>query len=124
MYGVILIVIGAVSGLFGLAALSAPTVFFETIPGLAMMGGYNVHLVRDVGLALLASGAVMAWGGWRRDAALAAAGALWPVLHALFHLQLWTARGLALDVVFWFDLAAVFLPNALAVWAILRLRDA
>lgn len=120
----LLLLIGAVTALAGLIALAAPAWFFETVPGLAMMGPFHVHLVRDVGLTLLASGLVMGWGGARRDWRLAAAGALWPMLHMLFHLQLWLARGAPLDAIFLFDLIALFIPSVLVVMAILSLRRA
>ncbi|MCB9972649.1 MAG: hypothetical protein H6847_14155 [Hyphomonas sp.] len=86
-----------------------------------MMGPFSVHFIRDVGLAYLAGGAILITGGALADRRLALAGALWFVLHALFHLQIWVHRGLPFDHIFWFDLFAVIAPSFLALVSGLKL---
>ena len=118
---IVLATIGAFSVGMGVFAFVGPSEFYETIPGLAAMGAYNVHLVRDVGLALIASGATMTVGAWRRNRELALAGAAWPVLHAVLHLALWVGRGFALDAIAAFDLLIVIVPAILAAACVNRL---
>ena len=72
---------------------AAPDWYLAT-PGVAATGPFNPHFVRDIGLAFLASGAMLLAGarGGRR-AMLALAGAAWPALHGLFHIWEWIADG-------------------------------
>lgn len=105
-------------GLTGLFILAMPETFYALVPGLSAMGPFNSHFVRDVGLAFLASGALLGWGARTGAAAVALAGVLWPLLHAVFHVQVWSHRGFPFDGIFAFDLAAVILPPFLALLAI------
>lgn len=84
-------------GLTGLFILSLPETFYALVPGLAAMGPFNSHFVRDVGLAFLASGGSLGWGARTGVAAIAIAGVLWPLLHAIFHVQVWSHRGFPFD---------------------------
>ena len=45
----------------------APHAWYERTPGVAMMGPFNLHFIRDVALAYLASAAALGWGAWKRD---------------------------------------------------------
>jgi hypothetical protein len=120
-----LLVLGALWCLTGTFAFAQPELFYSLVPGLASMGAYNMHFVRDVGLAFFASGAALLWGTWHREKAMALAGASWPFLHALFHLQVWAHRGFPLDLVFAFDLLAVMAPAVLAVvWLLTKSKAA
>lgn len=109
-----MIALGALNVVTGLYILAAPGAFYDNTPGLALMGPFNPHFVRDVGLAFLASGSAVALGAWRRVWAAAMAGAIWPSLHGLFHIQIWAHRGLPFDEAFAFDLVAVIAPAAAA----------
>ncbi|HPE46771.1 MAG TPA: hypothetical protein PLR76_00165 [Hyphomonas sp.] len=113
--------VGGVSAAIGVVIFNAPQAFYDAVPGLDLMGPYNVHFIRDVSLAYLASGAMLIAGGVLLDRRLALAGTLWFVLHALFHWQIWLHRGLPFDYIFWFDLFAVIIPSFLALLASLRL---
>jgi hypothetical protein len=84
-------------GLTGLFILSLPETFYALVPGLAAMGPFNSHFVRDVGLAFLASGGSLGWGARTGVAAIAIAGVLWRLLHAIFHVQVWSHRGFPFD---------------------------
>ena len=94
----------------GFQIFFAPEFFYNTVPGVSMMGPYNVHFIRDAGLAYAASGALLVLGWRRADYTLALAGALWPCLHALFHLQMWIARGVPADLVALVNLVGIQLP--------------
>jgi hypothetical protein len=106
----------------GVAIFVNPTGFHDHIPGLKMMGPYNEHFIRDVGLAFLASGGATAWGAYRGRPGVVIAGLAWPLLHAGFHLQVWAHRGFPLDHIFAFDMSALIVPPGLALLAILRLQ--
>ena len=107
----------------GLFIFLAPMAFYKTTPGVEMMGPFNLHFIRDAGLAYLASGLALGWGSWRRDRSLAIAGALWPALHALFHVQVWIARGIPLDFVALVNLVGIQLPAWLALFLAMRLTE-
>jgi hypothetical protein len=77
----------------GLIMLAFPAAWAGWVVHLAAPDHRHVHFIVDIGLAFAASGAAMVWGS-RKDAAVwAAAGAVWPVLHGLFHVVEWTADG-------------------------------
>ncbi|HLJ70838.1 MAG TPA: hypothetical protein VKU03_05935, partial [Roseiarcus sp.] len=107
----------------GLLMLAAPLRWYGLVPGVAATGPFNHHFVIDIALAYLASGAAMAAGfrEGRRAAAFALAGAIWPALHAVFHIAEWLADGFPADAM---DAAAQilgvvlvgFLGAGLAVW--------
>jgi len=89
-----------------------------------MMGPFNTHFVRDVGLAYPANGAVLFWAGVKRHRAVALAGSAWFVLHALFHIQIWAHRSFTFDHIFLFDLLMVIGLAAITVLAALSLPKA
>ena len=117
MIRVSLIGLGILWVLTGMFIFANPLGFCESVPGLKLMGPFSVHFIRDPGLAFIASGGVLTWGGVTGSRALALAGIAWPSLHALFHIQIWSHRGFPLDSIFAFDLFAVIGPPALALLA-------
>lgn len=119
----LLMIVGLLWLATGIWIFADPQGFFERTPGLAMMGPYSVHFIRDVGLAFVASGVAATFGARRRDRSLAFAGAGWPFLHALFHIQIWSHRGFPLDTIAAFDFIAVIAPAFLAVTLAWRLTD-
>lgn len=121
MIRALLIGLGSIWSLMGLYVFAAPEAFYQNTPGLSMMRPFSVHFLRDVGLAFLASGGATVWGAWHRVRTVALAGAAWPILHALFHLQIWGHRGFPFDAVFAFDVAAVITPAMLAIALALQL---
>ena len=110
----LLLVLGVLWATTGVVIFADPQGFYDRTPGLALMGPFSVHFIRDVGLAFLASGVVACVGAWTRNRRLALAGVAWPGLHALFHIQIWHHRGFPLDHIAAFDLSAVILPAFLA----------
>lgn len=121
MIRALLIGLGAIWCATGVYIFAAPETFYETMPGLSMMGPFSGYFIRDVGLAFLTSGAATGYGAWRRVRGIALAGAAWPFLHALFHLHIWAHRGFPLDAIFAFDVAAVITPAILAFALAVRL---
>ena len=102
---------------FGLTALYLfffPVVFYENTPGLAAMGPYNLHFIRDVSFAFFVSGAALGYGVRVGLRELAMFGAAWPLLHAFFHLYIWAHRGFPFDVVWASDLTLVVIPGIAA----------
>ncbi len=91
-----LAVIGVFNIFNGLFMLIVPAAWFGRVIGDMPMGMMDTHFIRDVGFAYLASGTGLLLGLRRGTAAaaFALAGAVWPVLHALFHLTLWMTNGI------------------------------
>ncbi|MBC7636398.1 MAG: hypothetical protein H7251_12425 [Acetobacteraceae bacterium] len=105
----------------GVSIVADPPGFYDRTPGLVMMGPYSVHFIRDVGLAFIAAGTATVVGAWQYNRRLALAGAGWPFLHTLFHLQIWSHRGFPIDGIAAFDFIAVIAPAFLAVMLAARL---
>ncbi|MEO0982542.1 MAG: hypothetical protein AAFX03_07805 [Pseudomonadota bacterium] len=105
----------------GVFMFAAPLAWYEATPGVSMMGPFNQHFVRDVGLVFIASAAGLALGAARdnRDAALI--GAAWPAMHAVFHIVIWVGRGAPADLVAAVNLFGIQAPAWLALWAAARL---
>ena len=118
-----LIFIAAFYVAFGAYIFIAPMSFYTRTPGVEMLGPFSVHFIRDAGLAYFAGGAVILSGALRFNRSLAIAGALWPCLHALFHLQMWIARGFPADLVALVNLFGIQLPAWLALYLAWRLRS-
>lgn len=109
--------------LFGLAflanalfMLAAPQSWYQTIEGVPNTGPYNVHFVRDIGMAYLTQAVLLFWAAWRIERAfpLVLAVALFLGLHALLHF--WDIAEERLPVShLLIDLPGVFLPAVLAL---------
>ena len=113
------------SGLYLLTAVYmfvAPQAFYDSTPGVAMMGPFNTHFIRDAGLAFLTSGGALLWGTLNQNRAVAVFGAVWPCLHAVFHVWVWIARGLPFDFIALVNLVGIQLPAWLALFAATKLQ--
>ena len=119
-----LIGLGVLWILTGISIFADPMRFYEIVPGLKLMGPFNMHFIRDVGLAFVASGGALAWGAHVSAQRMIYAGLAWPSLHALFHIQIWGHRGFPLDGIFAFDLGAVIGPPLLALLAVWKFGPA
>ena len=82
-----------------------------------MMGPFNLHFIRDIALIYLLASAAFVWALQKNNQTAAYVGAAWPAMHALFHIQIWMARGFPLDEVAAVNLAGIQLP----AWATLYL---
>ncbi|HTT97583.1 MAG TPA: hypothetical protein VMF58_06000 [Rhizomicrobium sp.] len=108
----------------GLFMLFAPDQWFAAVPGVPVP--FNPHFVMDIGMAYIASGVGLALGARAGlvSAVLACAGAAWPVLHALIHIDGWMMHGFPTDmrVALSETVGVVGLATAGAVLALLRLK--
>src|SRR5450432_1447984 len=93
----LLALIGLANIANGLFMLFAPDQWFASVPGVPVP--FNPHFVMDIGMAYIASGAGLAFGSRMRrtSAVIACAGAAWPVLHALIHIDGWLMHGFPAD---------------------------
>jgi len=106
----------------GLATLIwfAPMQWYETTPGVAMMGPFNLHFIRDAALTYLVSGAAMFWGTWKSDKTALVIGAAWPALHAVYHMCMWVMRGMPFDLVAAVNFSGIQLPAWIALLIIFK----
>lgn len=100
----------------GLYMLADPLGWFDWIGTVKATGPANGHFIRDVGLAYLTSGALLAYGQanlpMRWGSALA--GAAWLLLHGSLHI--WeVASGLCSQEIFWTDAPGVLGPALVAL---------
>ncbi|HEX7566913.1 MAG TPA: hypothetical protein VF396_27215 [Bradyrhizobium sp.] len=89
--------------------------WYESVPGASETGPYNPHFVQDIGVAFLVAGLALAARVWRPvywPAAVAGAGFM--AAHASIHLVAIVGGH---DHHIRFDLAAVVLPSALALYS-------
>ena len=99
----------------GSLMLFAGPSWYASVPGAAETGPYNLHFVQDIGAAFLIAGLALAARArrpWYWPAAVAGAGFL--AAHALIHL---VAILSGHDHHTGFDLVAVVLPSALALYS-------
>jgi hypothetical protein len=120
MWRPILLLIAAVHFANALMMWFAPHTWYETVPGVAMMGPFNLHFVRDIALAFGMSSGALAYGALKFDRTAAVCGAAWPALHALFHIWIWFARGVPFDHVAFVNLTGIQIPAWLALAAALN----
>jgi hypothetical protein len=124
----LLLVVGLIHVVTGVAMLVAPGVWYVVVPGVVMTGPFNAHFIYDIGMAFLASGVMLALGarGGRNAAAYACAGAVWPVLHALIHVKGWLSHGFPAEtnvaISEGVGVVALAVLGALLAW--LRMREA
>jgi hypothetical protein len=95
----LLILLGLFHIANGALMLLAPGLWYAMVPGAIDTGPLNQHFVYDVGMAFVASGAMLVLGAraGRSAAILACAGAAWPALHAIIHIEGWTMYGFPAD---------------------------
>jgi len=101
----------------GLMMLFAGPIWFERVPGAVETGPFNPHFVQDIGAAFLIAGLALAARAWQPALWPAAvAGASFLAAHGLIHLA-GMIGGHDHHAVF--DLLAVVLPSALALYSAL-----
>ena len=69
MWRLCLIAIAAFHFANGLVMWFAPHFWYEAVPGVAMMGPFNLHFIRDIALVFGMSAGALAYGAYRRDMA-------------------------------------------------------
>jgi uncharacterized protein YjeT (DUF2065 family) len=118
MVRLLLILLGLSHIANGALMLVAPGLWYTMVPGVIDTGPLNQHFIYDIGMAFVASGAMLALGAraGRSAAILACAGATWPALHALIHIEGWFTMGFPSDAqVAFSDVVAVVGLAALGV---------
>ena len=108
-------VLAVLTVLNGSIMLLAAATWYESVPGVYETGPYNPHFVQDLGAAFLVAGLALAARAWRtRYWSAAVAGAGFLAAHALLHLAM---IAFGHDHYAVFDLIAVVLPSALALYS-------
>ena len=99
MVRLLLILLGLFHVANGALMLLAPGLWYTMVPGVIDTGPLNQHFIYDIGMAFVASGAMLVLGAraGRASAVLAGAGAAWPALHALIHIEGWITMGFPAD---------------------------
>ncbi|MEM7077477.1 MAG: hypothetical protein AAF513_02510 [Pseudomonadota bacterium] len=96
----------------GLYISILPLVFYETAPGVAATGPYNMHFLRDVGFAFTVSALGLGYGLWLKLKPLIVFGTAWLAIHGAFHLVLWFLQEHPASPTALIDLVLVVLPAA------------
>jgi len=99
----------------GLTMLVAGPFWYASVPGVTDTGPFNPHFVQDIGVAFLVASLALAARAWRpRYWPAAVAGAGFLAAHALLHLVMIIGGH---DHRAGFDLVAIVLPSALALYS-------
>ncbi|MEP4194950.1 MAG: hypothetical protein ABJL99_04855 [Aliishimia sp.] len=122
MQRTLLIAIGVLSVGTAIYMWTSTQHWYDNVPGVSATGPLNVHFVKDVALAYLASGAALLWAGLKRDKTAGICGASWLVFHALFHIWIWLHRGLPVDIIAVSNLFGIQFPAFVAVFAAIKLQ--
>lgn len=121
MAKIILIVIAVIYGVNALIMWFAPEFWYETTPGVSMMGPFNLHFVRDIALIYLLAAAAFVWTVRNNSQTAGFVGAAWPCMHALFHVQIWIARGIPFDEIAFVNLVGIQLPAWAALYIVYKM---
>lgn len=110
-------ILAVTNTLNGVAMLANGPLWYASVPGASETGPYNPHFVLDIGAAFLVAGIALGAGAWRPVYWPAAVtGAAFLALHGLIHLVS-IASGHNHHAIF--DLFAVVIPSALALYSAL-----
>jgi hypothetical protein len=110
-------VLGVVLAGNALWMLTAPLGWYAAVPGVVESGPFNLHFVRDIGMAYLVVAGGLGWFAWRPTqgwAALVSATAFL-VLHGLVHVQAAVFSPICGHDLLR-DLPGVFAPALVAAW--------
>ncbi len=121
MKPIIAIVLALAMAANALAMLAEPVWWYGAVPGVAAAGPFNLHFIRDIGMAYLVVAGGVAWFVWRPAQGWAAlvAAAAFLALHGLIHVADAIASPLCGQNLLR-DLPGVFLPALVAVWLALN----
>lgn len=93
----------------------APHFWYESVPGITMMGPFNLHFIRDIGLVYLVGGAGLIYG--IRNPGIAVFAAIWPAFHAVYHIFIFFGRGAPIDIISTTNLLLIQIPAWASLWA-------
>lgn len=82
------VLLAIVSGANGLYMITSPMGWYHAVPGVVETGPPNTHFITDIGFAYLTSMLLLLAAVWRptQRGVLTLAAAIWPALHAGFHI--------------------------------------
>jgi len=123
---VLLLILGAISLINGIAMFFAPSVwFFRLVPGVPETGPFNAHLVADSGTFFIAVGIglLIAASDPTRHVAVVIVAAVANLMHSILHLYSHAAGLLSLKHL-GTEIAGIYLPTiALIAIAIILMRQ-
>ncbi|MFZ5608155.1 MAG: hypothetical protein ACOY99_00935 [Pseudomonadota bacterium] len=98
----------------GMEMLVLPRYWYTQTPGVAEAGAFNIHFIRDIGIAFLTASLALGWGlarpRWRRPMLLIAL--IWFGGHAALHgVEIAWSSGYREGL--WVELAAIIAPSLL-----------
>ena len=111
----IAVLLAIISGANGLLMIIGPITWYHTVPGVMETGPANTHFITDIGFAYFASGVLLIAAVLRplQRGELALAAALWPALHAGFHIAGdISTGGAALSAT---EVTGIYLPVAIQI---------
>lgn len=117
-----LTLIGLYHAANGIFMLTAPALWYATVPGVTATGPANDHFIRDIGLAFLAAGAALLCRTATRYRRLPAVASIFLAGHALLHLAEMLHGTTAADAVR--DIVLIMLPGLLPLAAVVPKRGA
>lgn len=91
----ILVLVGLSYILNAAAMWFAPQYWYESVPGVSMMGPFNLHFIRDISLIYVLAGIGLIYG--LRTGSIAIYAAIWPAAHAIYHIVIFFERGASMD---------------------------
>lgn len=119
----LIMLIAAYYAVNGLLMLISPQVWYNTVPSMPFFGPYNTHFIRDISIIYLVSAGGFAWGLRTQKAGFLLMASAWPALHAIYHLQVWSARGFPVDIILAVNGLGIQAPAWLALWAAIKLEE-
>lgn len=107
----------------GLYMLAEPFGWYNFVGTVKATGPANGHFIRDIGIAYVVSGAVLAYAALQPVArsAFAVIGVSWLALHGLLHIYE-VMTGICSPSIFWRDAPGVLGPPALTLIGLVILR--
>lgn len=94
-----------------------PQAWYANTPGVAAMGPFNLHFIRDIALAFGVAGLAILHAARTQSRNVLLVGLGWPALHAFYHLAIWANHGFAFDMIALVNLLGIQLP----VWTSLAI---
>lgn len=118
----LILLIAAFYAVNGSFMLISPQFWYDTVPGMPLFGPYNMHFIRDVSIIYLVSAGGFMWGLRKQKIGFLLMAGAWPALHAIYHLQVWSARGFPTDIILFVNAFGIQAPAWIALWAALKLK--
>lgn len=113
----LLLVLAVFHGINGVVMLAAPTLWYESVPGVVETGPANAHFIRDIGLGFLAAAVALALAARNANRSLLLPAVTFLGGHAGLHLVEMITHGVTLATALR-DAATVVLPGLLPLLAL------